>query len=177
MIIHSQAILAPFIQRLNVTSKSFKDVGSIPQKFTCDGINVNPTLEISFIPNQAKSLAILMEDPDAPINTWTHWLVWNIPVMHSITENLKVGVQGLNDFSRAFYCGPCPMSGCHHYVFKVFALDTLLNLEPRSRKHDFLRSINGHVIAYGELTGLYTRKSNQIKDIDKQKSKTLTIVQ
>lgn len=172
----SQTIIAPFIQRLNVTSKSFSDGGSIPQKFTCDGVNVNPSLDISFIPNQAKSLAVLMEDPDAPINTWIHWLVWNIPVMHTITENLKVGVQGLNDFSRAFYCGPCPMSGQHHYIFKVYALDTSLKLEPRSRKHEFLRAINGHVIAYGELAGLYTRKKTS-KMHDEQKIKSFSTVQ
>lgn len=173
----SQTIIAPFIQRLNVTSKSFNEGGTIPQKFTCDGINVNPSLDISFIPNQAKSIAILMEDPDAPINTWIHWLVWNIPVMHVITENIKVGVQGLNDFSRSFYCGPCPMSGSHRYVFKVYALDSLIDLASRSKKTEFLRAINGHVIAYGELTGVYTRKTTSIKDFDKLKTKKLAIIQ
>ncbi len=160
----------PVIQHLNVTSKSFSEGKTIPQKFTCDGININPSLDISFIPNRSKCLAILVEDTDAPINSWTHWLVWNIPVMHHIPENLKVGVNGLNDFSRSFYCGPCPMSGTHRYVFKVYALDSLIHLESRSKKNEFLRALSGHVLAYGELSAFFTRKNSmQTQLVEKSK--------
>jgi Raf kinase inhibitor-like YbhB/YbcL family protein len=165
------------IQQMNITSKSFLEGGSIPQKYTCDGININPSLQLSFIPNQTKSLAILVEDPDAPISTWIHWLIWNIPVMHLIPENLNLGVNGLNDFARAFYCGPCPMSGTHRYVFKVYALDTLLDLKPRSKKNEFMRAISGHEIAYGEITGFYTRKEKEKKPVKMEETTSLTSIQ
>jgi Raf kinase inhibitor-like YbhB/YbcL family protein len=172
-----QSLTLPTIQQLNLTSKSFLEGGTIPRKFTCDGININPSLELSFIPNQTQSLAILMEDSDAPINTWIHWLVWNIPVMHLIPENLKVGVNGLNDFLRAFYCGPCPMNGNHRYVFKVYALDVLLDLKPRSKKNEFERAISGHVLAYGELTAFFSRKQFDKKEFNKKEEKSLSPIQ
>ena len=129
----------------------------IPRKFTCDGINVNPSFSISFIPQDAISLAIIMEDPDAPINTWIHWIVWNIPITHLIQENCNLGINGLNDFSKHFYCGPCPMSGSHHYIFKFYALDTVLNLHANTRSLQLEKAMAGHVVAYGEFTGFYKR--------------------
>jgi Raf kinase inhibitor-like YbhB/YbcL family protein len=146
------------IKNLVIVSRVFEDQGEIPRKYTCDGLNVNPPIDISFIPQQAKSMAVIMEDPDAPISTWTHWLVWNLPVTHQIRENTYLGKNGINDFSRHFYCGPCPMSGRHHYVFKVYALNCLLNLPVNTKKIDLERAMAGNIIAYGELTGIYGRK-------------------
>lgn len=148
------------LKTLNVTSKAFADGDFIPKKYTCDGINVSPPFEISFIPNETVSLAIIMEDPDAPISTWYHWLIWNLPVSHHIDENDAHGVQGLNDFSRRFYCGPCPMSGVHNYVFKIYALDSFLNLPPNTKRKDLELEISRHLLAYGELSGFYGRASS-----------------
>lgn len=144
---------------LKISSSAFINNGIIPKKYTCDGININPPLGITLIPEDAVSLAIIMEDPDAPINTWTHWLVWNVPITHSLHENAPQGIDGLNDFCKHFYCGPCPMSGTHHYVFKVYALDCLLNLHANTKKRELEREMSEHILAYGELTGVYGRKN------------------
>jgi Raf kinase inhibitor-like YbhB/YbcL family protein len=157
--IHS--ILEHSIKYLNVQSKAFSENEMIPKKYSCDGINVNPPLEISFIPNETVSLAIIMEDPDAPINIWSHWVAWNIPVTHHILEDMHLGKNGLNDFNKHFYCGPCPMAGMHQYVFRVFALDTLLELKANTRKYDLEKAMAGHVLAYGELAGYYGKKMNE----------------
>ena len=154
-----QTLQQPAIALMHVTSDGFIAMQSIPKKYTCDGVNVNPALHIESIPSQAVCLAIILDDPDAPINTWNHWLVWNIPITHLIAENSKKGITGMNDFSKHFYCGPCPMNGLHHYVFKVYALDTLLQLDAKTRKHQFEKAISGHVVGYGELVGTY--KLNQ----------------
>jgi Raf kinase inhibitor-like YbhB/YbcL family protein len=152
--IHS--LIAPSIDVMHITSDAFLEMQSIPKKYTCDGLNVNPSLHIESIPKDAVCLAIMMDDPDAPINTWNHWLVWNIPITHQIVENSKKGIAGMNDFSKHFYCGPCPMNGEHHYIFKVYALDTLLQLNAQTKKYQFEKAISGHVLAYGELIGKYT---------------------
>ena len=146
------------IKSLVLSSRTFDDNGEIPRKYTCDGLNVNPPIDISFIPQQTKSLAVIMEDPDAPISSWTHWLLWNLPVTHQIRENTFLGKNGINDFSRHFYCGPCPMTGTHHYIFKVYALNCLLNLPVNTRKPDLEKAMAGNVLAFGELTGVYGRK-------------------
>ena len=146
------------IKSLVLSSRTFDDNGEIPRKYTCDGLNVNPPIDISFIPQQTKSLAVIMEDPDAPISSWTHWLLWNLPVTHQIRENTFLGKNGINDFSRHFYCGPCPMTGTHHYIFKVYALNCLLNLPVNTRKPDLEKAMAGNVLAFGELTGVYARK-------------------
>ncbi len=148
------------IKNLSITSRVLEPDGEIPKKYTCDGLNVSPPLDIAFIPQQTVSLAVVMVDPDAPISTWTHWLVWNLPVAHQIRENTYLGKNGINDFSKHFYCGPCPMSGHHHYVFKVYALDKTFQLSLKTKRYDFEKAISGHVLAYGELTALYGRKVN-----------------
>ncbi|MEY4702858.1 MAG: hypothetical protein RIR96_755 [Bacteroidota bacterium] len=150
------------IMKLDVKSKSFQQNEVIPRKHTCDGVNISPSLDIAFLPNSTVSLAILVEDPYAPINTWVHWIVWNIPAIHHIPEHCKMGTSGMNDFSKNFYCGPCPVNGTHTYSFKVYALDTKLNLSGKIRKYDFLRAIDNHIVAYGELNGKYTR---QLKNV------------
>ncbi len=145
------------IKTLHIHSDSFLENGLIPMRYTCDGLNVSPSLTVKFIPSNAISLVIIMEDPDAPINTWVHWLTWNIPVTQHIGENSKLGIEGLNDFCKNYYCGPCPMAGTHHYVFKVYALDALLNLKKNTKKHELEKAMSSHVVAYGDIVGLYRR--------------------
>lgn len=145
------------IHLLQVSSEVFKDNEFIPEKYTCDGFNVSPPLDINNIPVEAKSLVIIVDDPDAPISTWVHWLVWNMPVQHHVKESSSLGVHGYNDFGKYFYCGPCPMSGTHHYHFKVYALDTLLLLPSTTKKNELEKAMSEHIIAFGEIVGLYKR--------------------
>jgi Raf kinase inhibitor-like YbhB/YbcL family protein len=142
---------------LNITSPAFKPDGNIPSRYTCDGADVNPALEIKGVPEGAKSLVLMVEDPDAPGGTWLHWLVWNIPVTHHIKEREVPGNQGLNDFGRNDYGGPCPPSGSHRYFFKVYALDDVLNLREGSRRKEVEKNMRDHILAYGELMGVYQR--------------------
>jgi len=130
----------------------------IPSKYTCDGYNVNPPLNIRGIPEGTKSLVLIVDDPDAPIGTWVHWVVWNIPPKEEIGEDSVPGTEGLNDFRKHSYGGPCPPSGTHRYFFKVYALDTKLDLKRNSRKRDVERAMKGHILAQGQLVGLYSRR-------------------
>lgn len=149
---------------LKITSEAFNDGETIPVKYTCDGANINPPLSIQHIPKAAKSLVILTEDVDAPVRPWTHWLAWNIPVTHNIRENQLHGTLGLNDFDYLHYTGPCPTSGTHRYVFRIYALDTILNMPFHTRKYRLQHEFSGHVIAFGELTGLYTKEKKYFSD-------------
>jgi len=146
------------LKELTISSPVFKNNGFIPPKYTCDGNDVNPPLNIEGVPKETQSLALIVDDPDAPMGTWDHWVVWNIPPAEKIMENSVPGTEGLNDFRRRSYGGPCPPSGTHRYFFKVYALDTRLDLSPSSRKKDVERAMKGHVIAEGELVGLYRRR-------------------
>lgn len=142
---------------LQITSWVFNENDYIPVKYTCDGTDVNPPLNIGNIPEEAVCLAVIVDDPDAPVQTWVHWVMWNIPVTHHIKENEAHGIQGLNDFGKNKYCGPCPPHGIHHYIFKVYALDCTLKLPATSTKTDLEKGMSGHIIAFGQLTGLYSR--------------------
>jgi len=148
---------------LVVTSKTFKPQGAIPRKYTCDGEDVNPPLDIGDIPAEARSLAVIMEDLDAPSGTWVHWLVWNIPLTHQIHENEYPGDEGLNDFGRNGYGGPCPPSGTHRYVFKIYALNDLLDLPDGASRIQLEDAMRDHIVAYGELTGVYKRVRSHLK--------------
>lgn len=122
---------------LKVTSNAFAAGGKIPKKYTCDDANISPPLQIENIPPGAKSLALIVDDPDAPGGTWSHWLVWNIdPHASEIRENSvpRNGMQGTTDFGSAKYGGPCPPSGSHRYYFKVYALDTTLSLSSSAKR-------------------------------------------
>jgi len=146
---------------MEITSPAFKNNGNIPAKYTCDGENINPLLEFKNIPQDTKSLALIVDDPDAPAKTWVHWVVWNIdPGTTRIPENAKIGdaVEGITDFGKPGYGGPCPPSGTHRYFFKLFALDTELDLDPSSGARDLANAMEGHIIESAELIGLYARK-------------------
>lgn len=145
---------------LKVTSYAFNDQELIPIKYTCDGQNISPPLDIERIPPETKCLVIVVDDPDAPAGTWVHWLIWNIPLTHHIKENESHGMQGTNSFEKKVYCGPCPPdgNGTHRYFFKVYALDCILDLYITSKKHNLEKAMAGHILAFGELVGLYKRQ-------------------
>lgn len=146
------------MKELTVTSSAFKHNGLIPSKYTCDGQDVNPPLSIEGVPDGANSLVLIVDDPDAPMGTWDHWIVWNIQVAKTIGENSVPGTEGMNSFRRQSYGGPCPPSGTHRYFFKVYALDTKLSLSGNSRKKDVENAMKNHVLAQGQIIGLYKRK-------------------
>lgn len=146
------------MKELKITSPAFANKGLIPAKYTCDGEDVNPPLSIEGISEGTQSLALIVDDPDAPMGTWDHWTLWNILPLEKIEENNAPGVEGLNDFNKHSYGGPCPPSGTHRYFFKVYALDTKLNLKPNSRKKDLEKAMKEHILARGEIIGLYKRR-------------------
>src|SRR5215470_7714024 len=141
--------------RMKITSSAFQQGGNIPTKFTCDGENMSPPLQITGVPAEAKSLALIADDPDAPGGLFTHWLVWNIPPQtNSIAEgSAPKGVQGTNDFGKSGYGAPCPPSGMHRYYFRVFALDRELDLRSGAKRSELDAAMKGHIIAQGELIG------------------------
>ncbi len=145
---------------LRLSSPAFADGGGIPTKYTCQGENVSPPLAIDGVPAGARSLALIMEDPDAPMGTWDHWIMWNIPVAGSIREgSVPQGtVQGRNGWGSAEYGGPCPPSGRHRYVFSLFALNRTLDLAAGSPKARVLDAMKGSVLAQAKLMGLYQKK-------------------
>jgi Raf kinase inhibitor-like YbhB/YbcL family protein len=145
---------------LKISSPVFENNGKIPQKYTCDGKDVNPPLKIENVPPSAKSLALIVDDPDAPAGMWVHWVLWNIdPKTGGIEENTapKGALQGVNDFRKHNYGGPCPPSGTHRYFFKLYALDSPLNLGTDSKKTDVEKAMKGHILAQSEIIGLYKR--------------------
>lgn len=145
---------------LKITSPAFGNNGNIPRLYTCDGKDVNPALMIENVPDGAKSLVLIVDDPDAPAGNWVHWVLWNIdPKLKEIKENSVPpnSVQGKNDFGKNNYGGPCPPSGTHRYFFKFYALDTPLNLSPDSTKFRLEKAMKGHVLAEGRIVGLYKR--------------------
>jgi hypothetical protein len=149
---------AKLMKEIVVTSPAFYHNQMIPRKYTCDGEDVNPALKIENVPEQAKSLVLIVDDPDAPMGTWDHWIVWNIPRTSEVGEDTVPGVEGLNSFGKHSYGGPCPPSGTHRYFFKVYALDTLLNIASNSKKKDVEKAMKDHVLSKGEFVGLYSRK-------------------
>lgn len=141
-----------------VTSPAFKENESIPAKYTCDGSNDNPPLDLANIPEAAASLVLIVDDPDAPGGTWLHWLNWNIPITHHIREGHKSGIQGINDFKKRGYGGPCPPTGTHRYQFKVYALNNILKIENTANVNDVEKAMSDNIMAFGSLTGIYSRK-------------------
>lgn len=147
---------------MKILSPNFLNNEDIPSKFTCDGDDVNPELIIEDVPEKAASLAIICDDPDSPTGLWLHWILWNIsPKTKIIKENSAPdgAISGINDFGNFGYGGPCPGRGKHHYCFKIFALDTELNLSQNSKQEDLGRAMEGHILEQRELVGLYERRS------------------
>ena len=151
---------------LQLASSAFTEGSAIPSKYTCDGQDISPPLKWSSVPPGAKSLALICDDPDAPGGMWVHWVLYNIPV--TVTE-LPEGVpitdsvlgnarQGVTDFRRVGYGGPCPPRGNpHRYFFKLYALDVELNLKSKATKKDVVEAMRNHVLAEGQLMGTYKR--------------------
>jgi len=145
---------------MKITSSAFHEGANIPSKFTCDGSDTSPPLQIAGVPSAAKSLVLIVDDPDAPGGLFTHWLVWNIPPQTgSIAEgSAPQGVQGANDFGKSGYRGPCPPPGTHRYSFKIFALDREMELRSGAKRSQVDAAMKGHVIAQGELVGRYAKR-------------------
>lgn len=145
-------------EQLTVTSEAFEHDKYIPMKYSCQGEGISPTLEISNIPEKAKCLAIIMHDPDAPMEGgFTHWIVWNMPVDRTIPENYTGAMQGVNSSGKTGFIGMCPPSGIHHYNFRVYALKKELNLSATVNKAELEKAMKRHVLAEGVLTGLYKK--------------------
>jgi len=142
---------------MKLTSPDFKNNEYMPKKFTCDGQEMNPGLSIENIPDNAKSLALIMDDPDAPAGTWIHWVVFDIPIVNKIGENSIPGKQGVNTSGDKAYGSPCPPSGAHRYFFKVYALDSMLNLKEGITKAELEKAMEEHILGKAELIGLYKR--------------------
>ena len=143
---------------LAVSSSSFKNNGIIPVKYSCEGEQASPPLQITGIPEGTRSLALIVHDPDAPkVGGFTHWVMWNMDVNGTIPENFKGAVQGLNGKKETGYTGMCPPSGTHHYQFRVYALDAKLELDQHTDKAALEKAMKGHIIAQGDLVGLYQK--------------------
>ena len=147
---------------MQVISTVFSENGHIPPKYTCEGDDINPPLTIRNIPEGTRTLALIMEDPDAPRGVFDHWVVWNIPPNEAIGERSNPGISGTNGFGKTGYGGPCPPSGVHRYFFRVFALDCEIDLLAGSSKDELLRAMEGHVLATGELKGLYQKHKHPV---------------
>jgi len=145
---------------MKIKSSVFENNQSIPSKYTCDGEDINPPLEFLGVPKEAKTLVLIVDDPDAPVGNWDHWLVFNIAASIGIIEEGKApkgATEIRNDFDKTSYGGPCPHSGTHRYFFKLYALDSKLELDFSARKTDLLEAMQGHILDKAELIGLYKR--------------------
>lgn len=146
---------------MKIISNSFENNGYLPEKYTCDGDNINPGLTIKELPEGTQSLAIVVDDLDAPSGSWVHWLVWNIDPQNFIIEENSVpdgSLEGTTDFGNIKYDGPCPPRGVHHYHFIVYALSARLNLDRGANKHMLTNAMTGKILDQEEIIGLYQRK-------------------
>src|SRR5437764_11281013 len=138
------------ISTLKIESSAIKREGMITSKYTCEGQNINPPLSIKNIPAEAKSLALVVDDPDAA-GIFTHWVVWNIKPTETIGENSVPGSEGRNNFGTTHYRGPCPPTGTHRYFFKVYALDRMIDLPANANRDDLEKVIKDHIVGKGEI--------------------------
>jgi len=154
---------------IQIRSAAFDEGHSIPQKHTCDGEDVSPSLSWEKAPDRTKSFALICDDPDAPSGTWVHWVIYDLPAaitelpeaIPTKEEVLNGAKQGTNDFSRIGYGGPCPPKGNpHRYYFKLYALDSVLNLKAGATKADVEIAMKGHVLGEGKIMGTYKRKGS-----------------
>jgi Raf kinase inhibitor-like YbhB/YbcL family protein len=150
---------------ISLTSSAFIEWAMIPQRYSCDGEDISPPIAWSNVPPGTRSFALICDDPDAPVGTWDHWVVYNIPAhVTSLNEGIAEksivdngAVHGNNSWGRIGYGGPCPPSGTHRYFFKIFALDTLLDLKSGSTSSQLVNAMEGHLLAQGQLMGRYQR--------------------
>jgi Raf kinase inhibitor-like YbhB/YbcL family protein len=151
---------------IKITSPAFEQGGMIPSKYTADGQDISPPLKWDSVPEGTATIALISDDPDAPAGTWVHWVVWNVPpdkkeLLEDVPADPRLpdgSSQGITDFRRHGYGGPAPPSGTHRYFFKIYALDTKLDLSEKSTKADLVKAMQGHILAHGELMGKYKRK-------------------
>jgi Raf kinase inhibitor-like YbhB/YbcL family protein len=151
---------------IKITSSAFAEGGMIPSKYTCDGADISPPLQWGEVPEGTKSIALISDDPDAPMGTWVHWVLFNLPAeTKELAENVPPdetlpngAKQGVTDFGRVGYGGPCPPSGTHRYFFKIYALDTELQVNTSTGKRGLLKAMEGHILGQGQLMGKYKRK-------------------
>ncbi len=151
---------------IKITSSAFEDGGLIPAKYTCDGADVSPPLQWDAVPEGTKSIALICDDPDAPMGTWVHWVLFNLPSdAKELAQNIPTeetlpngAKQGVNDFGRIGYGGPCPPSGTHRYFFKIYALDTEVGLQAGADKRRLLKTMEGHILGQDQLVGKYKRQ-------------------
>ncbi|MHC4111975.1 MAG: YbhB/YbcL family Raf kinase inhibitor-like protein [Planctomycetota bacterium] len=149
-----------------ITSSAFEEGGLIPPKYTCDDDDISPPFQWDAVPEGTKSIALISDDPDTPMGTWVHWVMFNLPAdTRELQENIPKDEilpngtrQGISDFQRIGYGGPCPPSGTHRYFFKIYALDTELDLAAGAAKSDLLNAMEGHILAEGQLMGKYKRQ-------------------
>lgn len=150
---------------MKVISSAFSEGEMIPGKYTCDDINVSPPLEWSGAPESTKTFALICDDPDAPMGTWVHWVLFNLPAnINELNENIPPlgklpngANQGSNDFRKIGYGGPCPPEGTHRYYFKIYALDAELSIDPGITKSELLKAMEGHILSEAQLMGRYKR--------------------
>ncbi len=150
---------------MKLNSLAFNDGDMIPDRYTCDGEDISPPLEWRLAPDHTKSIALVCDDPDAPMGTWVHWVYYDIPSnTKGLPENITPqenpdngGKQGINDFRKIGYGGPCPPGGTHRYYFKIYALDAILNLPADIDKKQLLKAMEGHIVGQAELMGKYKR--------------------
>jgi len=160
-------IEAAMTNQLTITSDAFASGQSIPAKYSCIGRNISPPLAWNEPPTGTQSFALIMDDPDAPVGTWVHWVLYNIPTAkHDLQEDMPITGKsmdpnaiyvGKNSSGNIGYDGPCPPSGTHRYIFKLFALDTTINLLPGATKEQVLKEMDGHILAQGELVGTFSK--------------------
>lgn len=151
---------------MQITSSAFREGEAIPRKYTCDGEDVSPPLSWSGAPEGTESFALIVDDPDAPVGTWVHWVIYDLPAgVTSLPEGVEAverphvgGINGITDFRRLGYGGPCPPSGTHRYFFKLYALDTVMDLPPGSTKKKLLLAMEGHILAEAQLMGTYSQQ-------------------
>jgi Raf kinase inhibitor-like YbhB/YbcL family protein len=151
---------------IQISSPAFDNGGMIPEQYTCDGENISPPLSWEPVPEGTQSIALIMDDPDAPGGTFVHWVVYDLPPdVQELPENLPRdkrfpigGEQGINSTDQLGYVGPCPPSGAHRFFFKVYALDEKLNLPAGETKSKLLKAMEGHILAQGQLMGRYRRE-------------------
>ncbi|MCE9540747.1 MAG: YbhB/YbcL family Raf kinase inhibitor-like protein [Bacteroidetes bacterium] len=149
-------------EELTIGSTEFSNKGYIPTRYTCEGENINPSITIENIPSGTKSLALIVDDPDATDGIFDHWLIWNIRPMEMIIENTVPGTEGKNSFGKTRYHGPCPGEGRdHRYFFKVYALDILLDIKIGADKKTLEKAMHHHTLAKGEIIGMYKKTKHK----------------